>query len=221
MPIKIAIVDDNKSITDSLLLNLSLYEEVEVIFNAIDGKELLEKLAKNEIPQLILMDIEMPHMDGIKATFEVNKLYGAEIKVIMLTAFDQDEKVFDAIKAGASGYLLKDEQPITIVKSIQEALNGGSPMSPSIATKILQMLRTNTAPKNEPDFESKTPADFNLTKREIEILNHIAKGSAYKQIADLLFVSDKTIKKHIENIYSKLQINSKFEAITLAMKYKW
>jgi DNA-binding NarL/FixJ family response regulator len=221
MPIKIAIVDDNKSITDSLLLNLTFFEEIEVVFTAINGEDLLEKLIKNEKPQLILMDIEMPQMDGIKTTFEVNKLYGADIKVIMLTAFEQDEKVFDAIKAGATGYLLKDESPAVIVKAIHEAMEGGSPMSPSIATKILQMLRSNFAPKIEPIIETKSQTDFNLTKREIEILDHISKGAAYKQIADLLFVSDKTIKKHIENIYAKLQINSKYEAMTLAMKYKW
>jgi DNA-binding NarL/FixJ family response regulator len=221
MPIKIAIADDNKSLTDSLLLNLSLFDEIEVIFTAINGKDLLEKLQLRERPQLILMDIEMPQMDGIKAAFEVCEKYNKEIKIVMLTAFDQDDKVFDAIKAGASGYLLKDESPSNIVKSINEAMEGGSPMSPSIATKILKMLREKSQPVNVIEEEKKQPIDFNLTKREIEILDHISKGSAYKQIADLLFVSDKTIKKHIENIYSKLQINSKYEAMSLAMKYNW
>lgn len=220
MPIKIAIADDNPIHTDSLCLNLSLFDEIEVIYTALNGKDLLEKLKKKELPEVILMDIEMPIMGGIQATIEVLNTISAEIKIIMLTAFEQDDKVFEAIKAGAAGYLLKGENPNKIVNSIKEVLEGQSPMSATIATKILGIIRNSEAKIPEKTQEKK-PEDFNLTKREIEILDQIAKGSAYKQIADLLFVSDKTVKKHIENIYSKLQINSKYEAMTLATKYNW
>ncbi len=221
MSIKIAIADDHKSVIDSLVLNLSLFDEIEIVFTAHNGADFLTKIADNNTPQVILMDIEMPEKDGISATFELTNKYPNKYKVLMLTAFDQDDKVFEAIKAGANGYLLKGESPANIVKAMKEVLEGGSPMSPTIATKILNFLKIIQIKKEEFLPELKAPTDFNLTKREVEILQHISKGSAYKQIADLLFVSDKTIKKHIENIYSKLQVNSKYEAMTLAMKYNW
>jgi DNA-binding NarL/FixJ family response regulator len=159
-------------------------------------------------------------MSGIQATYEVLSKVSDKIKILMLTAFDQDEKVFEAIQAGASGYLLKGESPETIVKAIIEVVDGGSPMSASIATKILGLLRKTSNPIIESNAEI-LPKDFDLTKREIEILEFITKGDTYKYIADILFVSDKTIKKHIENIYNKLHINSKYEAMQLAMKYNW
>jgi DNA-binding NarL/FixJ family response regulator len=221
MPIKIALADDNQSVIDSLLLNLSLFDKIEVVFTAKNGADFLQKLADNTIPQVILMDIEMPQMDGIATTMALTNKYPNQYKVLMLTAFEQDDKVFEAIKAGANGYLLKGESPANLVKAIHEVLESGSPMSPIIATKILNFLKISTVKKEVMLPEAKAPTDFNLTKREVEILQHISKGSAYKQIADLLFVSDKTIKKHIENIYQKLQVNSKYEAMTLAMKYNW
>lgn len=221
MPLKIALADDNKSVIDSLLLNLSLFDDIQVVFTAKNGTDFLQKLAENTSPQVILMDIEMPEMDGISATMALTSKYPNQFKVLMLTAFEQDDKVFEAIKAGANGYLLKGESPANIVKAIHEVLEGGSPMSPIIATKILTFLKTSTIKKEEILPETKAPADFNLTKREVEILQHISKGSAYKQIADLLFVSDKTIKKHIENIYQKLQVNSKYEAMLIAGKMRF
>jgi DNA-binding NarL/FixJ family response regulator len=220
MPIKIAIADDNPIHTESLCLNLSLFDEIEVLFSALNGKDLLAKIKINELPQVILMDIEMPLMCGIQATIEVLNTVSSDIKIIMLTAFEQDDKVFEAIKAGAAGYLLKGESPSKIVSSIKDVLAGQSPMSASIATKILAIIRETPIQFTEKTPE-KSPQDFELTKREIEILDHVTKGSTYKQIADLLYVSDKTIKKHIENIYQKLHINSKYEAMQLALKYNW
>jgi DNA-binding NarL/FixJ family response regulator len=220
MPVKIVISDDNPILIESLCLNLSLFDEIEILFTANNGLDLLAKLANYPIPQVILMDIEMPQMSGIQATYEVLTKISGSIKILMLTAFDQDEKVFEAIQAGASGYLLKGESPANIVAAIKEVLEGGSPMTASIATKILGLLRK--APIQVADIAPNlNPKDFDLTKREIEILEFVTKGDTYKQIADLLFLSDKTIKKHIENIYDKLHINSKYEAMQLANKYNW
>jgi DNA-binding NarL/FixJ family response regulator len=220
MPIKIAITDDNPVLIDSLILNLSLFDEIEILFTAINGADLLQKLAQSTPPDVLLMDIEMPGMDGIQATHEVLTKVSSAIKVLMLTAFDQDEKVFEAIQAGASGYLLKGESPHNIVNAIKDVLEGGSPMSATIATKILALLRK--APIKVEDLApALNPKDFDLTNREIEILEFITKGDTYRQIADFLFLSEKTIKKHIENIYAKLHINSKYEAMQLANKYNW
>lgn len=221
MPISIAIVDDNPSLIQSISRNLLLYEEVEILFTANNGVDLLAILKEKPLPKVILMDIEMPKMNGIQAAFEVFQRFGSEIKIIMLTIFDQDDKIFDAIQAGASGYLMKDEKPIVIINAINDVLAGGSPMSSVIATKILDLLRKKSI-SQIPKIESTvSPKDFDLTKREIEILQHIAKGLTYKLIAENLFVSDKTIKKHIENIYSKLHVNSKYEAMKFAQRYNW
>ena len=218
----IAIVDDNPSLIQSISRNLLLFEEVTIVFSAKSGVDLLNKLGENPLPKVILMDIEMPQMNGIQATFEVYKRFGDAIKIIILTVFDQDDKIFDAIQAGASGYLMKDEKPLAIINAINEVLAGGSPMSPTVATKILDLLRnkTNLRPVESTENQVK-PEDFELTKREIEILQLIAKGKSYRQIAEQLFVSDKTIKKHNENIYRKLHVNSKYEAMQSAQRFNW
>ena len=222
MPIPIAIVDDNPSLIHSISRNLLLFEEVKILFSAKNGIDLLNKLKENPAPKVILMDIEMPQMNGIQAAYEVFQRYGDAIKIIMLTVFDQEDKIFDAIQAGASGYLMKDEKPSTIINAINEVLAGGSPMSSVIATKTLELLRRkNPVQVVDNQANSVSPEDFELTKREIEILQLISKGLTYKQIAERLFVSDKTIKKHIENIYTKLHVNSKYEAMQLAQRYNW
>lgn len=221
MPISIAITDDNPSLIQSISRNLLLFEDIEILFTAKNGIELLAALQGNTLPKVILMDIEMPQMNGIQAAYEVYQRYGDTIKIIMLTVFDQEDKIFDAIQAGASGYLMKDEKPITIINAINDVLAGGSPMSSVIATKILDLLRKKALSPTPKSEAVVSPQDFDLTKREIEILQHIAKGLSYKQIAERLFVSDKTIKKHIENIYSKLHVNSKYEAMQFAQRYNW
>jgi DNA-binding NarL/FixJ family response regulator len=160
-------------------------------------------------------------MNGIQAAFEVYQRYGDEIKIIMLTVFDQEDKIFDAIQAGASGYLMKDEKPITIINAINEVLSGGSPMSSMVASKIVDLLRKKSVKVADNQEISVRPEDFEITKREFEILQLISKGMSYKQIAEQLFVSDKTIKKHIENIYNKLHVNSKYEAMQFAQRYNW
>ena len=155
----------------------------------------------------------MPVMDGIEATKRIHHLFPS-VKIVMLTIFDDAEKIFDAILAGATGYLLKDEKPNKILAAIEEALEGGAPMSASIALKSLALIRGKSA---ESTKESK---EFNLSKRELEILELLATGENYHQIADKLFISPKTVRKHIENIYTKLQVHNKIEAIQIATKHK-
>lgn len=216
--ISIGLVDDNPALLSNIGHNLSVFEELRIDFTAINGADALEKLSKYS-PDIILMDIEMPIMNGIEATREIKKRNPAQ-KIIMLTVLDRDDKIFEAIKAGASGYLLKDEKPTRILKSIEELMDGGAPMSPIIAAKTLDILRSQAMDK-EKSVSYPSPESFNLSKREIEILEKIAAGLSYTQIADQLFISAKTTRKHTENIYQKLHVHSKLEAVQLAQKNKW
>jgi len=221
-PIKIILVEDSSQLRNTLVKNLSLFEEVKILYTAENGKDALIKLKEYTVlPDVILMDIDMPLMNGIQATHEIKKRYANQIKIIMLTVFDDDDKLFDAIVAGAMGYLIKDDSVRKIIDAIKNVVDGGLSMSPSIAHKTIELLKkTNKTPQAE-IVSAIGPENYNLTPREIEVLELLAGGKTYKKIADELFVSDKTIKKHIENIYTKLHVNSKMEAVFLAQKYNW
>ena len=216
LPVTIAIVDDNTGFLKQLKENLSLFNEISLLFTATNGQEALKKLEQcKKLPMVILMDIEMPLMDGIEATAVI--VSNTDIKVLILTVFDTDEKIFEAIKAGASGYLLKDSKPHKILTAIEDIMQGGAPMSPHIASRTLELLR-NSSTKNE-NFPK--PADYNLSDRETQLLQLLVEGNTYQQIADCMFISHGTVRKHIENIYYKLHIHSKVEAVNKANKYKW
>ena len=210
MSIKIAIAEDNSFLLKTILEKLSFFENIEVKFSAFNGLELLEKLEKDSNVHLILMDIEMPKMNGIEAVAQVSQKY-PQIKTIMLTVFDDDEHIFKAIQAGASGYFLKEVDPKTLHQGILDTLEGGAAMTPSVAMKALKLLR------NPPDF-SQPVEEIKLTAREIEILEQTSKGLNYNQIGENLFISPKTVRKHTENIYQKLQVHSKLEAVQKAVK---
>jgi DNA-binding NarL/FixJ family response regulator len=212
--IKIAIVDDNSFLIKTVQEKLSFFEDFSLKFTAVNGEDLIEKLEKNHNIDLILMDIEMPKMNGIKATEIIKNKY-PQIKIIMLTVFDNDENIFNAIKAGADGYLLKEVNPKDLHQGIVETMNGGATMTPSIAMKTLKLFRNPTAFENVPNQE-----EYNLTPREIEVLEQLSKGLKYNAIAENLFVSAGTIRKHVENIYTKLQVHNKFEAIQKAKNNK-
>ncbi|NUY81827.1 response regulator transcription factor [Flavobacterium sp. MAH-1] len=210
MNIKIAIVDDNNFLIRAIQEKLSFFDDLHVKFTAVNGKDLLEKLESNRNVDLILMDVEMPKMNGVQATSAVKAKY-PHIKIIMLTVFDNDENIFNSIKAGADGYLLKEVNPKDLHQGILETLNGGAAMNPSIALKTLKLLR------NPFDFGNKAQTeDIKLSSREIEVLEQLSKGLNYNNIADNLFLSPSTVRKHIENIYTKLQVHNKLEAIQKA-----
>jgi DNA-binding NarL/FixJ family response regulator len=213
--INIAIVDDNATLRQQLQENLLVSGEVNILFTAVNGKDALDKLlATKTLPQVILMDIEMPEMNGIEATAIITQ--ETDIKVLILTVFDTDEKIFEAIKAGAAGYLLKDSKTSRILQAIDDLLHGGAPMSPHIASKTLEFLRTaSNAPKEM------QPKDYDLSERETDLLRQLVQGLSYQQIADKLFISHGTVRKHIENIYGKLHIHSKVEAVNKVNAHKW
>jgi DNA-binding NarL/FixJ family response regulator len=217
MKVRIGIVEDNMNLTRSLLENLKGFPDIEILFTADNGKNAIEKLAKlspENLPQVILMDIEMPVMNGIEATCAISAAYN-NIKIIMLTVFDNDDKIFDSILAGASGYLLKDEPANKIIEGIHDCIKGGAAMSPVIASKALNLLRTGSM-RPVPETEETV-----LSKREMEILEQVANGLSYTQIAEKCFISPGTVRKHIENIYEKLHVHTKLEAVQLASKKNW
>lgn len=212
--IKLAIVDDNTFLQRAIQDKLDFFEDIDLKFKANHGEDLLEKLEKNHNLDVILMDIEMPKMNGIEATEMVKSKY-PHIKIIMLTVFDNDENIFKSIKAGADGYLLKEVNPEELHNAIIETLNGGAIMTPSIALKTLKLFR------NPEVFENiSIKEEYNLTPREIEVLEQLSKGLKYTAIAENLFLSAGTIRKHVENIYAKLQVHNKLEAIQKAKSNK-
>lgn len=213
--IHIAIVDDKQPNRVSLSEKILFYKDIVVDFMAVNGEDFLEqiKLAKQK-PDVILMDIDMPVLNGIDAVNIATEKY-PNTKFIMLTVFDDDDKIFDAIKAGAIGYLLKDESIDKIVTSIKEVVEfGGAPMSPRIARKALQLMV-------EGKVAEKKNEDTVLSEREKDILKGLVQGLDYKGVADLLFISPHTVRTHITNIYKKLHVSSKTQAVMLAVKNKW
>jgi DNA-binding NarL/FixJ family response regulator len=208
--LKLAIVDDNSFLIKAVAEKLSFFKDISVKFSAFNGLNLLEELEKNHNLDLILMDIEMPKMNGIEATKAVKNKF-PQIKIIMLTVFDNDENIFNAIKAGADGYLLKEVNPSDLYQGIIDTLNGGATMTPSIALKTLKLFR------NPINFDAIVNEDeVKLTTREVEVLEQLSKGLKYNAIADNLFLSTGTVRKHVENIYTKLQVHNKLEAIQKA-----
>ncbi len=208
--IKIAVVDDNSFLIKATQEKLSFFDDFEIKFTAFDGQNIVEKLKTTSDVDLILMDIEMPNMNGIEATSIIKSNY-PNIKIIMLTVFDNDENIFNAIKAGADGYLLKEVNPKDLQQGILDTINGGATMTPSIAMKTLKLFRKPI------HFEAtEVKEEINLTTREIEVLEQLSKGLKYQVIAENLFLSIGTIRKHVENIYYKLQVHNKIEAVQKA-----
>lgn len=213
MNLRVAIAEDNHFLAKAIREKLSFFEDIIVKFISRNGAELIGKLTEDHRVDVILMDIQMPEMDGIKATELIKNQY-PQIKIIMLTVYDDDAYVFKAIKAGANGYLLKEIEAQKLYDSIQEVINDGAPMTPSIALKTLNLLRNPSL-----EFETKEDVEeIKLSKRETEILIQLSKGLNYNEIATNLSISPSTVRKHIENIYKKLQVHNKMEAVLKAQK---
>lgn len=219
--INIALVEDNQVNRNMFIQKINSLEGFHILFIARNGEECLSQLKglplkKN--PLVVFMDIEMPKMNGIETIALAHTMYPS-IHFLVLTVFDDEDKIFEAIKAGASGYLLKHEPASVIQEAITNVLeHGGAPMSPAIARKALNLLG-KSAPKA--DMQKDTGLPTNLTAREKEILQHLVNGWDAKRISSSLGLSVLTVRKHIANIYEKLHIRSRAEAINMAYKGGW
>jgi len=168
------------------------------------------KNIKQEIPDVVLMDIDMPHVNGIDG-LQLIRTQFPSVKILMQTVFDQDNKIFEAIRAGADGYLLKKTPPEKIMEAIRELLAGGAPMTPSVARQLLQLVNGRN---------QKSHPEITLTSREYEILAMLVQGLSYKMIASKICVSYPTVNSHINNIYKKLHVNSGTEAVAKAIEQR-
>lgn len=216
--IRVGIVDDKKNNRIILSDKLGRNNLFDIKLEAANGEEFLEKMAAlkfEERPEIVLMDLEMPVMNGIVTIATGSSLYPG-VKYVVLTIFDDDDKIFNAIKAGACGYLLKEESGEVIADMLINLWkNGAGPISPSIAYKILQIVQHQSAVKS-PNDEQKTDNIFHLSDREKEILRSLCQGLEYKEIAEKLSISPNTVKKHVINIYEKLHVNNKAHALHIA-----
>jgi len=205
--LNIAIIEDNPQYRTAISIILQLNENYRLIHKLENANEMMGRF-ELEKPDVVLMDIDMPDMNGIEAVWEIKK-HWPEIKILMLTVFEDDDKIFGAIKAGANGYLLKKDSPQKILDAIEAVVKGESPMNGMIAAKVLDYFQKQQ--KKNIDLEQSS-----LTEREKEILQLLIKGNSYKEIAAALFISVETLNSHIKNIYRKLNVHSRSE---LAAKY--
>ena len=206
--ISVVIFEDNGNLRRGMqtLINGTMGFECAGAFGNCDN---LIKNISDSKPDVVLMDIDMPGTNGIEAVKMLKNQF-PEVKILMQTVFDDDEKVFNSICNGAEGYILKSTPPVQILESICDIHEGGSPMTPSIATKVLSMFRSGTKfKKNE---------SFDLTEREIDVLKYLVEGMSYKLIAEKCFITFETVGTHVKNIYKKLQVHSKTEAVAKALK---
>lgn len=203
MKINVSIVEDNNEIRTGLMMIVNTTEELECRQTFTNAEDAIRILPLS-CPDIVLMDIDLPGMNGIEAIKKLkeqckNTLY------MMLTVYEDDDKIFNSLKAGASGYMLKKTPPNQLVEALKDLANGGSPMNTQIARKVVESFQQHR--------QKKLTNTEELTRREIELLELLSKGYRYKEIADKLFISQDTVRTHIRNIYLKLQVNSKIEAI--------
>jgi DNA-binding NarL/FixJ family response regulator len=205
--VRVLIADDQTLFRSGLAKLLEEDPRVEIIGQASDGADVIKRAAALK-PDVVLMDLKMPNVDGIEATRTIASEH-PEIKVLVLTTFDADSYVLQALRAGASGYVLKDSQPSAIISSILAVMSGERVMASAVANRVLDMVTGTTTPKEFYD---------GLTAREVEIIKLLAIGQANKQIAYKLHISEKTVRNHVSHMYEKLNIYDRSQAVLYAVR---
>jgi DNA-binding NarL/FixJ family response regulator len=205
---KICIYEDNQQLRDTLCLLVEGADNFKLMASFANCLNVVNDYKKYG-PDVVLMDIDMPGMTGIEGLIRLRSEGFTEVKVIMLTVFDDNDSVFEAVKNGANGYILKKTPPDQLLQYIQDAFEGGAPMTSSVARQVLTMFT---------DVYKKKTDSYNLSEREREVLKALVKGYSYKMIADELFISIDTVRSHIKKIYEKMHVNSKTEAVALAFR---
>jgi DNA-binding NarL/FixJ family response regulator len=224
--IKVAIVDDKPINRQSIKERIMMAQGMELHFMSDNGANFLERMRElslvNNFPEVVLMDIDMPVMDGIAAVNIAKELY-PQVDFLMLTVFDDDVKIFEAIKSGASGYLLKEESMEKLAEAIRQVKEFGAvAMSPVVARKAMMMLAKNQSnPATVAATTKSAGEEYNLSDREMEILKGMVEGLDYRKIGEKLYVSPHTVRTHIGNIYKKLHVCSKVDAVKIAIKKQW
>ena len=208
MAIRIVIYDDSKDRRDSLRYLLDMYDDMECVGMFEDCSNVLAEIAETR-PEVVLMDIEMPGVNGIEGVKKIRQKY-PDVLVLMQTVFEDDDNLFESIKAGASGYLLKKSDPEKIIHAIREVVQGGAPMSPNMALKVLKFFQSAPTTNNQ----------YALTDREKNVLALLVDGLSYKMIADKENISFHTVNSHVRKIYEKLHVHSLAEAVSKALKEK-
>ena len=209
--IRVTIFEDNKHLQETFALLLDSSAEYTCV-GAYSNCDNLETVMEGNPCDIVLMDIEMPGLNGIEATIIIKKKFPS-VQVLIQTVFFEDEYIFNAICAGASGYILKTTTPQGYLQAIADVHAGGSPMTPGIARRVLELFKVNLQPDS-------SPKDYHLTNQEKKVLQLLVAGKSYKLIAAELFVSVDTIKSHISNIYAKLHVHSGTEAVSKAIRDK-
>ena len=205
--IRVGIIEDNNALRQSLEQLFNRTEEMKCTVSLSNLMNVASDIGKS-IPDIVLMDIGLPNISGIEGVRTIKANF-PEVEVLMFTVFEDDEKIYDAIRSGASGYLLKKTPPEEIIQAVRELYDGGAPMSPSIARKVIQAFQAKPSNVTE---------EYQLTARESEILYSLVDGLSYKKMAEKYFVSISTIRTHICNIYHKLHVNSKSQAVAKALQ---
>ncbi len=207
--LRVVVVEDERELRDGLKVLLNMTNNFRCVNNFRTMEEALFNLVKDQ-PELILTDIGLPKMNGIEGTRILRERF-PEILIVVLTVHGEDDKIFQALCAGANGYLLKNTPPTKIIEALNEVVAGGAPMSPSVARRVVSLFR---------NFRPPATADYNLTEQEMRILKMLVDGHHYKTAAFELGISTSTISFHLTNIYEKLQVHSKSEAVSKALREK-
>lgn len=205
-PLTIWIIEDDELLRNSLEQLVSSTEDLELGLSSGSMEKAIQSLSRSQVPDVILSDIGLPGISGIEGLPEIKKQW-PNVEIIMLTVYEDDERILNAIKAGASGYLLKRTPVPKILEAIHEVVDGGAPITPSIARKVLRIMNEGTSPKLNP-----------LTKRETEILSLLVEGYTHESISNQLFISRFTVGTHVKNIYKKLQVSNRSTAVAKAFQ---